>query len=284
MSPHVRLVVVAGFLLAGCGDTVPAQPTSLPAGSAAQDLLPFSVSGYVSDTAYRALAGARVEVVSGPGTGTFAIVREDSRFGLPGTFTDTISLRVSKDGHVSQTRTVSARERPTTHPADSSDFSLAFFLEPSGPSADITGVYSMTLTPARTCDLPPEHRHARSYTATIVQSGQPNRFQATLSDTRFIHPLTLNTLTFHEFFVGVAGDIAGFGAGYIERTGDSGYLVVTTAAEGTISASGITGQLVGDLYYCPGEPYQDGRETYTCEPGPGSGCQSQIHQLTLIRR
>src|SRR5262245_43990636 len=103
---HVYAVVglVAGTLLVlGCGDrespvepTTPVQATPPPVAPAVQD---FRLSGAVSDTANRPLAGSKVEVMEGPRAGTFATTDESGRFSMAGTFTGNITLSASKDGY-----------------------------------------------------------------------------------------------------------------------------------------------------------------------------------------
>jgi hypothetical protein len=276
--------VLASFLLGGCanGSPPPTQPTP-----AAEALPPFSVSGSVTDTALRPLGGARVEIVSGQNAGAFAIAGEDSHFKLPGTFTDTITLVASKAGHTTHTRTVAPFGlRPPTRPVDGREFSVAFELGLVGSvPADISGLYTVMLTAASTCNLPEEAR-TRTYTAAIVPSQSPTRFLATLSDARFFErPCPQGGICTHNTLnLGVAGDVVGAYTGLVERIGESNHLVVSASAEGTVTPAGIAGRLGGDLYYCPGEPYLIDQGTWVCQPGTGTWCSAQNHQLTLLRR
>ena len=271
------------FLLVACADT--GFPPTPPAAEAA---LSYSISGSVGDTAYRPLVGARVEIVSGGSAGTFALAREDSHYSLPGTFTGTVVLVASQDGYVSQTKTVTPSSRPVSRPVESREYWVSFSLEKIGQSTlDIAGVYSMTLTAAGACDMLPEEARTRRYTATIVPSGPPTHFVATLSDARFFELPCFGpaeTCRHNQFGIGLAGDDAGMYADFIEQIGESESLVVSAAAQGTFGPSGITATLAGDLYHCPSEPYLIDQGTWVCQPGTGTWCSAQNHQLTLIRR
>src|SRR5262245_21143933 len=86
----VAVGLLAGtLLLAGCGNA--ASPSEPPPPLATSPVRIFSLSGAVADTAYRSIAGAKVEVVSGAGAGTVATTDEVGRFWMPGTFTGTIA-------------------------------------------------------------------------------------------------------------------------------------------------------------------------------------------------
>jgi hypothetical protein len=164
---------------------------------------------------------------------------------------------------------------------------IYFLLEPATPSADIAGVYSVTLTASNSCKLP-DRALTRRYTATIASSGRPTSFLATLSDARFFSTLPCpsgrppDSCMHNRFGIGIAGDYGDIGVGIVEQLNETSYLVVEAGGEGTFSANGITVPLSGALRYCPSEPHWTSGEYWDCEGG--IQCDAQDHQLALIRR
>lgn len=279
--------LVAGVLLfLSCGDgKSPAQPTpSLPAPT--QPV--FSLSGRVTDTAYRPLSGARVEVIDGLRAGTVATTDEAGRFSMPEPFTGAITVIASKDGHRPDSRTVPLGRLP---PGESGGrWELAFYLEPLGPSANAAGVYTLRLTADSACTNLPADARTRTYTATIVPGGGSSHFLANLSDARFLSKVPCppgqppETCTYNHLGIGIAGDYAGITAGFVEQLGETTYLVVTAGAEGSFGPIGITAPLGGQFLYCPSEPVLIDQGTWACPANDDVQCDSYNHQLTLVRR
>jgi hypothetical protein len=258
--------VVLMFSL-GCGDVqVPVQPTpSLPAPTT---LAEFSLSGDVYDTAGRPLGGARVEVTSGARAGTVTTTDGAGRFSMSGTFTGAIAVTVSKDGYVAATRTFSQHVGHT------------FSLEPIGPSANIAGVYTLTLTADSACITLPDEVRTRTYTATIVPGPRSTSFLVRLSDARFFST--------HNIAMGVAGDFANFatwasingGPGIVEQVSETIYVLIEGGGGGLFGASGMTAPFDGYFQYCPSEPALRG-DGARCLASAAVQCDSHNHQLTL---
>ena len=253
----------------GCGDVqVPVLPTpSLPAPTT---LAEFSLSGDVYDTAGRPLGGASAEVTSGPRAGTVTTTDEAGRFSMSGTFTGAIAVTASKDGYVPATRTFSQHVGHT------------FSLEPVGPSVNIAGVYTLTLTADSACTHLPGEVRTRTYTATIVPSPRPTSFLVSLSDARFFST--------HNIAMGVAGDFANFatwasingGPGIVEQVTETTYALIEGGGTGLFGASGMTTPFDGYFQYCPSEPAR-GSDGARCLASAVQ-CDSHTHQLTLVRR
>ena len=97
------VVLVPGVL--GCNKdsaslTAPTlMPTVPPAGT-------IFMKGTVSDTAYRHIPGARVEVLDGPQAGLTATADARGEFSMTGLFDETTRFRASVDGHIASTRTL----------------------------------------------------------------------------------------------------------------------------------------------------------------------------------
>jgi hypothetical protein len=284
---HLGAVVILVSL--GCGDAkVPVEPTPPPVAPALQD---FQLSGAVSDTANRPLAGSKVEVVDGSRAGTVATTDESGRFSMPGTFTGNITLRASKDGYIPETRLL-FRPGPPLPPGNAGGaWGVAFHLEPLGPSANLAGEYTLTLTADRTCSNLPAEARTRTYTATIVPSfGSQTSFTATLSDARFFSTVPCpvgrppETCSYNRLGIGVAGDYASISAAPVEQLSETTYLAFTAGSEGVFGPTGITAPMHGSFLYCPSEPYQIDQGTWACPGSGGVECDSDNHQLTLVRR
>ena len=165
---------MAGILLLiclGCGDSnSPVQPTTnqpTPAEPAPAPQV-FLLSGSVSDSASRPLSGASVEVTTGPTAGTRTTTNQAGRFWLPETFSGVVTITAAKDGYLADTRTVPIRPLPLPTPPGGLTLDLSFSLEPDGPSANIAGVYGLTLSPDGACSDLPDDARTRTYTATMA--------------------------------------------------------------------------------------------------------------------
>src|SRR5262249_20803676 len=158
------LVAVAVLIGAGCGkEQSPAQPTPAPPSVHTA----FSVSGSVIDTALRPLADVRVEVVDGPGTGAVATTGPLGTYNRSGTFSDTLTVQASKDGYATSTTRL-----PITN--DGGRAYLSFALDPSAPSADISGDYTLTVTADSSCMGLPEAARVRTYVLSLVPDIRTN--------------------------------------------------------------------------------------------------------------
>lgn len=125
------------------------------------------------------VAGARVEVTTGAGAGLFTFTDWWGGYWLYGVSGET-SLRVTREGYQSAT--------PTVVVADHLTFNVELPL--IVPRADVSGIYTLTITAADHCrvgpgegDLPEEIR-VRTYTAAVRQEGPG--LVVTLSGARFV--------------------------------------------------------------------------------------------------
>jgi hypothetical protein len=283
--------------LAGCGGSnskSPSAPTAGPtvasgAGSSAADLLTLADSGYVLDTAFKRLAGVRVDVVDGPQAGASMISDAEGQFPLTGPFTRTNTFRLTKDGYVVATQGFST-SIPGGKPW------LMVYLQPVTPSVNIAGNYTLTFVADSACsDLPPEVR-TRSYAATIVPGASATRFALTATGAPFLDNLT-------GFDIGVAGQSLGLWlhGGHdptlVERLAPNTYLAysgVGAASVDSSTISTISTAFDGWIDYCAmpapmGSGYNCGTSNFTGEPIPGAAvtythCQSSNHRLILTRR
>lgn len=206
---------------------------------------------------------------------------ETGRFSMPGTFTGMITITASKDGYVPQTRPFPPPNRPLP-PSEGVGRSEVFFhLGPHGPSANIAGVYTLTLTADSACTNLPDEARTRTYTATIVPtSGSTTSFLARLSDARIVF------LPFSPYFeIGIAGDFANMSVRFVEQLGETTYRAIDGGAAASFGPAGITAPFNGYFLHCPTEPAWAGGEYWWCGAGTqGVECNSSNHQLTLVRR
>jgi hypothetical protein len=282
---YAAIGLAAGALLfLGCGGGKSPVQTTAPSDVAAPKA--FSLSGHVSDTAYRPVSGSRVEVRDGPRAGTVATTDESGGFSMPGTFTGTITVTVSKDGYLANTSTIPfpGFEPPSVQ----SKHEVYVYLELLGPSLNLAGVFSLTLTADAACTDLPDVTRTRTYTATIAPVPSSTTFLASLSDTRFFS-------TYNSFGVYTAGDFALAGiwrtdrgqssstAGIVEQLRETTYVAIEGSGSGSFGASGFTVPFHGAFEYCPSEPVLIS-DLYSCPATARVRCQSDNHQLTLARR
>src|SRR5687767_14363246 len=107
LNPIALIVIIAGT--AGCsGSDVASAPTApSPLGSTPQvapnQELALRLRGFITDTAYRPLAGAQIVVVDGASAGVSAISDAEGQFALSGRFSAATQFRASKEGHETRT-------------------------------------------------------------------------------------------------------------------------------------------------------------------------------------
>jgi hypothetical protein len=291
------IFLAIALALAGCGGSSsrsPSAPTAgatVPsgAGSSAADPVTLSDSGYVLDTAFKRLAGVRVDVVDGPQAGASMISDADGQVPLTGAFTRMNMFRASKDGYITATQAFSTSS-PGGKPW------LIVYLQPVAPLVNIAGTYTLTFVADNACtDLPPEVR-TRSYAATIAPGASATRFVLTTTGAPFLDNFT-------GFDIGVAGNSLGLWlhGGHdptlVEQLAPNTYLAfsgVGAASVGSSTVSTISTAFDGWIDYCVMSApmrsgYNCGTSNVTGEPIPGAAvtythCQSPNHRLTLTRR
>ena len=267
---------------AGTGPTSPSQtptPTSPPPPSPPQApaSLEFSLSGVAFDNVGTPLADVRVEVIDGPGVGVFALTNASGQYALPGVFSDTIAVRATKAGYVTQTQTF-----PFSRPWPSGHLELHFSLDT--PSVNLAGDYTLTIAADSTCSEFPSEAQSRTYQATMAPSPYlSSLYVATLSGATFFpYHNTINAR--------VAGDSAVFN---IDPYSD---MVVTEALTGsaaltfwgtsraTVGGPSISAPFDGTLEYCPNALGSQSTFPYIRCAVPPVDCASSNHRLTITRR
>lgn len=261
-------VGLIGLVCFGCAAESPVAP-SVPRETE------FSLWGTVQDTAFRPIAGVVVEVLD-RGMGVSALTDSTGRFGLPGVFSGSITVRASKADYIPMTKTYETRFAGAQ--------ALHFSLELSRPPASIAGDYTATFRADPSCTQLPEATRTRTYTATVTpRAATPTTYDVVLSGARFWPaPRT------DRFFGGVAGSSVRFimdegdGLAVVEELAPSQSLALYGEADGEIDGSAIAGSFSGSFDYCSdsGSPPVG---SLRCTATPVR-CRSSNHRLTLIRR
>jgi carboxypeptidase family protein len=278
MRPY-RVSTVCALLVAtqlGCTDslTTPSSPPPSPPSP-----LGFSLRGRVEDTAGRAVDGAQVEVIEGPGAGTSVVTDASGEFLMPGPFPfSDMTVRASKDEYVPTDQTFQP------HPVGSLFQNVFFWLEPVAPTANIAGEYVLTLMADAACTQLPDVARMRTYPTRIEpSSSSKHRYAAVLSGATFFPSASSS-----GFLLGVAGDfvrawIEKDGQGFIvEEVGPSTYLEIGGEGDAMANASSMSGPLAGWFEYCASSTPLIG-PSYRC-PVTVVSCRSSSHRFTLTRR
>ena len=283
MSRARVLLVLA--MAPGCGSSHPTSPLAPSATASQVQLQQESLAGYVGDTAFRSVAGARVEVLDGPQAGMVLTSDGSGLFSYAGAFASAVTLRASKDGYIALTKTTQT-SAPGGRPW------VYFQLEVLAAPVNLAGDYALTFVADSACAGVPNELRTRTYTATIAPQSNP----LTRPGTAFT--LTAGGVPFFEgydnFTIGVAGDVAAFmlyqgeGFGLVEQVGPKTY--VALYGEGRVSVatpavSTISVALDGAIDYCVLRSDVGWFEACTSSQAvEHQQCQSKNHRLILTRR
>jgi hypothetical protein len=280
----LMLIALLALGLAACSGSS-SSPTAVPAPLQPPSPQQQSLAGYVGDTAFRSVAGARIEVVDGPQAGMAVTSDGNGLFSYAGTFASAVTLRATKDGYIAVTKTTQTSVpggRPWVY----------FQLEALAPPVNIAGDYTLSFIADSACTGIPNELRTRTYAATIA----PQSNSLTRPDTLFT--LTAGGAPFlesyHSVTVGVAGDFAAFmlyqgeGFGLVEQIAPRTYLGLYgegRASVGTLAVSAISVPFDGAIEYCVQK--SETSPSYDCNPTVAVTrelCQSKNHRLILTRR
>jgi hypothetical protein len=234
----------------------------------------FRLRGIVGESgSARTLYRARVEVTAGIGQG-LAVTANGGGYRLHGVAGD-IELRISADGY----QELRTRVQVTKHD------DLSFNLAPTGPRANVTGTYTLTVAVAPECRaaLPPEAA-TRSFQAVVDSSGTDN-LTVRLENARF---LKASSRTFNRFAGfsnpnGASFYLTGpddfyytsYGSDVLEQLSDTTLFTMSGYAVTTVSSRGLSGTLAGLIEVVQGTT-------------PGrlqriASCRSSSHEFVLTR-
>ena len=273
----VVLMLAHGVAAASCGSRGSANATGPSAVFNPPAVNPPSsgsvlVTGSVYDTAYRALGGARVEVVDGPQAGQATTASSRGEFSLSGTFDDTTRFRATKDGYVTAVRTRSPNGW------------ITFELGVVAPAIDIAGDYTLTFVADGSCGTLPHDVRTRAYKTTI-----PAAANASPANASFSIAVGGALKGWDITGMGVSGDyVAVWLETLVEQLAPNTFLLFSGLASssiGTSRGSAIALRFDGLIDYCTTKA-ESGRHE-DCWAGRAADhlqCHSSNHQLIFTRR
>ena len=204
----------------------------------------FKLSGVVSEEGVGALHGATVEVLSGVGQGLKA-TSDSKGYGLYGV-SGPVRLRASADGFTPQIHDVAVTGNDATQ---------AFDLTPAEPTSDVSGVWTMTISPSPGCRPGlPEIARSLTYHVELIQQATRLEVRITSPTLRQIptpqHSGTVLGSRLRFVFVGDSDTGEGWTypdlIDYFSETEKFGF---TGIAQGTLNGSEIRATMDGDLVY-----------------------------------
>lgn len=285
----VTSLLLAHTLVAACNDrrgpapmaTSPTAPTistspTIPSPAVAGEL----IRGAAQDSAFRPLAGARVEILNGPQAGTSTTSDAFGNFSLTGTVDDTTQFRASKDGYVTATATA----LPGCDGCNPRRW-IFFYLDVLEPPVDLSGNYTLTFTADSACANLPDELRTRTYDATI-RAHTKTSLSVVPSGPAFSDNLSLFYLNVAGNFVNVSlGDHTD--PGIAERVAPNTYFAFGGWSTVTVAAPvhTITTPFEGWIDHCVLKaPIGTRYDCTAANTVTFARCQSKKHQLTLTRR
>lgn len=257
----------------GCGNDSPS-PTAptVAIATIVANLAPPSdgtvIHGSVSDTAYRSLARATVEVLDGPQAGLSTTTDARGEFSMAGVFGEATRFRATAEGHITSVRTLQVNGR------------INFVLEVPTSPINIGGDYTLTFVANASCTMLPDDMRSRTFTATI-----PVTSPALPADAFF--RVGGGTEGWDAISIGVAGNyVALWLETLVEQTAPKTFLAFAGQAAAVVDASNTSTFVLpfhGSIEHCVTTAEH---ERYPgCFPGLATArrCESN-HQLTLTRR
>ena len=194
------------------------------------------------DTAYRPLAGARIEVVDGASAGVSAVSDADGQFALSGRFTAATQFRATREGHESRTQPWNCSVAVCLG-ANNAQPWLGFYLTVLEPTVNIAGDYALTFIADSACTDLPEIARRRSYRATVTARPADGRSTVPGFDLKADGAKFVGTLD--AFPIGAAGARlslwlhARHDPAIVEDLGENTYLGFSGTAQATAANDGI---------------------------------------------
>ena len=238
------------------------------------------LQGQVLDTAFRPIADARIEVMSGPNAGRSTMSRSDGQFAFIEGFDDSTAVRAIKDGFITSTATL----RPLCSACRY--YYHTFYLAIPAPSVNIAGDYTLTLLADASCSALPAALRSRVYDVRIAPASWPDAPDRTI----FTAQVTSVPLVegYDRFPIGVVEnfltfELRGHGPYLLERLDDQRFLGFDGLAAAIADAEPlptVTTNFDGWIGVC--ELARTGNY-YDCGKSRPE-CVSRNHQLILKKR
>jgi hypothetical protein len=247
--------------------------------------LGMTMKGTVSDTAFRDLAGATIEVLNGPAAGLTTVSDARGQWGFTGAFDDTTQFRATKEGYESATRPLG----PFCAPCNPNRW-VNFALKAHASPADVAGSYRMTITVDRACANFPEQGRTRTYAVTLPGATDASAPSPAANAYFSISPAGANFIPgWNQFEGGVSGNYVGFWfETLVEEMAPGNYLMIGMSAGGIVDSEHPTTIEIrggGQIAYCAVDPatgvFDDCIKHRTLTYAQ---CDSNQHALVLTRQ
>ena len=254
--------LLLGLSVAACGGNGGTFPTAATSPSPTTSSAPF-MRGTVSDTAFRSLAGVKIEILNGPSAGLTTTSDGGGQWTFPGAFDDSTQFRATKEGY-----------EPAIKPlgpfcaACNPNRWVNFVLNVQATPANIGGSYTMTITVDRACTNFPEQVRTRTYAVTLPSTAANAYFLISPTGANFVPGSDL-------IDGGVSGNYVGFWfETLVEEVAPGSYLMIGMSAGG----------FVGPEHPATITMLADGRISFQGTSATVTNCDSQRHTLVLTPR
>jgi hypothetical protein len=240
----------------------------------------------VTDTAFRPLAGAVVELLDGPDAGTRVEADAFGTFVFVAEFEDHARFRATANGYVDNTQlmTYCARCNP--------QWRLTLLLAPEGPTVDLRGEFTMAIRAGAACAAYLGDARELTYAVTFTRATNAPTFPAgTVFDANVSGGQFVGTSNrFRVFLAGMYltawfGDFHGT-PGTVDEIGPLTYVTVGGELLTTVTDDAVIhGAFNGEIERCELTAPWGTRQN--CMSGPRTAvamCHSTAHEMTLTRR
>ena len=191
------------------------------------------MKGTVSDTAFRPVAGAAIEILNGPSAGFTTRSDAVGQWGFAGVFDDSTQFRATKEGY-----------EPAIKPlgpfcaACNPNRWVNFQLKAHAAPVNVAGSYAMTITVDPACSNLPERVRTRTYAATLPSTVDESAGSSGANAYFSISPAGANFVPgWNQFEGGVSGNYVGFWfETLVEEIAPGNYLMIGMSAGGFVSS------------------------------------------------
>jgi hypothetical protein len=243
------------------------------------------MKGTVSDTAFRPVADAAIQILNGPSAGLTTRSDATGQWGFTGVFDDSTQFRATKEGY-----------EPATKPlgpfcaACNPNRWVNFELKVQAAPVNVAGSYAMTVTVDPACSTFPERVRSRTYAVTLPSTMDESGGSSSANAYFSISPTGANFVPgWNQFQGGVSGNYVGFWfETLVEEVAPGNYLMLGISAGGFVDPehpATITTRADGRISYCALDAASGAFED--CLRGRTAtvaNCDSHQHTLVLGRR
>jgi hypothetical protein len=208
------------------------------------------MKGTVSDTAFRPVADAAIEILSGPSAGLTTRSGATGQWEFAGVFDDSTQFRATKEGY-----------EPAIKPlgpfcaACNPNRWVNFVLKTQAAPVNVAGSYTMTITVDPSCKSFPERVRTRTYAVTLPSTMDESAGSSAANAYFSISPTGTNFVPgWNQFDGGVSGNYVAFWfETLVEEIAPGNYVMIGMSAGGFVSSEHpATIEIPGDgrISYC----------------------------------